>query len=182
MQQVRHAKTPVRRTLRSDCDSATHANNRQFAATGFVDTLAGQCGVPGFADGAPTSARFSEQVWDVFCSPDACQLLVADVGNHRIRAVAKDPRDCVAPAPPPHHAGALASAFELLDKVHGPHSRAEARDTRMHTERMQAYAGPALTQAEPALQYLYDALPSSTQASHGRRWCCRSPSACWRGW
>ena len=66
---------------------------------GFVDTLAGQCGVPGFADGAPTSARFSE-VHDVFCSPYRCQLLVADVGNHRIRAVTKDPRDCTPPAPP----------------------------------------------------------------------------------
>jgi DNA-binding beta-propeller fold protein YncE len=56
---------------------------------GSVSTLAGTTGVAGFADGEPLSAKFWKPAG---CVLDATTglLLVADSGNHRVRALALD--------------------------------------------------------------------------------------------
>ena len=90
--------------------------------------------MPGLADGAPTSARF-RTVWDVFCHPDQCHLLVADVGNARVRAVAKDPRDCAPLTPPPPLPGEAHVPSVTLCPVRDTHHVAVLRS--MHSSMTQ---------------------------------------------
>ena len=61
---------------------------RRIDTAGVVTTLAGQAGALGSADGTGTSARFNEPR-AVVVAPDGA-LLVADLGNHAIRRVARN--------------------------------------------------------------------------------------------
>ena len=73
---------------------------------GTVDTLAGLCGEPGFADGSAEQARFSAAVWDVYCAPHDCSVLVADPANGALRRITRDPESCPKPPGAAHRKGA----------------------------------------------------------------------------
>ena len=66
-------------------DYANHAIRKIMTATQVVSTLAGT-GSSGLVDGAGDSAQFNYPV-GVAMSPDGTYALVADQGNHAIRAV-----------------------------------------------------------------------------------------------
>jgi sugar lactone lactonase YvrE len=59
---------------------------RIIHADGQVNTLAGTCGTQGYQDGPATTALFSYPM-DVLVSDAEHLLYVADLGNHRIRAI-----------------------------------------------------------------------------------------------
>ncbi len=65
-------------------DSRNHCV-RRITPGGLVSTLAGAAGEAGFADGAPTEARFSGPAGILLAGDGS--LLVADTGNHRLRRV-----------------------------------------------------------------------------------------------
>ena len=47
-------------------------------------TLAGNCSVPGFADGRPAEARFGRSITSLKCLPN-CSLLVPDAETGHLR-------------------------------------------------------------------------------------------------
>lgn len=67
-------------------DTGNHAIRRVDLATGEVATLAGSLGSPGSADGAGPAARFLAPR-GVALSADGALALVADTGNHTLRAL-----------------------------------------------------------------------------------------------
>ena len=74
---------------------------------GMVETLAGQCESPGFQDGRADEARFSDSVYDVFCTAPGCSVLVSDPSNGRLRRIAHDPAACEAEQHAFHRHGEL---------------------------------------------------------------------------
>jgi hypothetical protein len=73
-------------------------NTVECTLAGMVETLAGRCGDPGFTDGEADEARFSSAIWDVYCAPHDCSVLVADPSNGALRRVTRDPESCPKPA------------------------------------------------------------------------------------
>ena len=68
-------------------DHVNHVVRRIDAISGLVSTFAGT-GQPGFAgDGGPAAEAQMNVVMCVTLTPDKMRLLVADLGNHRIRAI-----------------------------------------------------------------------------------------------
>jgi sugar lactone lactonase YvrE len=68
-----------------DADNAAVRRIRNVLGVRTVETVAGT-GVPGFADGISTSARFQSPT-GLALSPDGLSLYVADTGNDRIRRI-----------------------------------------------------------------------------------------------
>jgi DNA-binding beta-propeller fold protein YncE len=67
-------------------DTGNHAIRRLDLATGEVTTLAGALGSPGSADGMRATARFLSPR-GVALSSDGALALIADTGNHTLRAL-----------------------------------------------------------------------------------------------
>ena len=72
---------------------------------GIVETLAGQCGNPGFQDGVADEARFSDSTWDILCIPQDCSVLVSDPSNGRLRQINRTPNSCLHESPTDRHRG-----------------------------------------------------------------------------
>lgn len=83
-----------------------HGLNLASMVAGTVETLAGRCGEPGFEDGSAAEARFSSAVWDVYCAPHDCSVLVADPANGALRRITRDPLSCPKPPGEAHIKGA----------------------------------------------------------------------------
>ena len=90
----------------------TVVNNCNTAGT--VETLAGRCGEPGFEDGSGKEARFSSAIWDVYCAPHDCSVLVADPANGALRRITRDPRTCPKPHGEAHVKGAKLTNMSLV--------------------------------------------------------------------
>ena len=67
-----------------------------FACTGIVETLAGRCREPGFEDGSAEEALFSTSIWDVYCAPADCTVIVSDPSNRALRRVQLPAGSCSA--------------------------------------------------------------------------------------
>ena len=76
----------------------------------MVETLAGQCGQPGFKDGGGREALFSASVWDAACAPRDCSVIMSDPSNHALRRVQLPAGSCAAGGTAGGH-GAGASAI-----------------------------------------------------------------------
>ena len=61
-----------------------------------METLAGQCGQPGFQDGGGHEALFSASIWDAVCAPRDCAVIVSDPSNHALRRVQLPAGSCAA--------------------------------------------------------------------------------------
>ncbi len=62
----------------------------------MVETLAGQCGQPGFEDGGSQEALFSSSIWGAVCAPRDCSVIVSDPSNHALRRVQLPAGSCAA--------------------------------------------------------------------------------------
>eukprot|EP01043_Picozoa_sp_COSAG02_P063577 COSAG02_NODE_9050_length_2349_cov_11.470667_1_plen_431_part_00 len=71
-------------------DTSNHKIREITVASGVVETLVGS-GTSGSNDGTGTAAEFNLP-YDVAYSPDGTKALVADTGNHNIRAIAPAPK------------------------------------------------------------------------------------------